>query len=98
MQVNITGRHLTITPPIEEYIRKKTERILRHFDRVQEIRVVAEKLANEYHVEILTDVEHHKDFVANGTHEDLYACVDITVDRAVRQLTDWKEKLRQHKH
>lgn len=98
MQVNITGRHLTITAPIEEYIRKKTERILRHFDRVQEIRVVAEKLANEYHVEILTDVEHHKDFVANGTHEDLYACVDITVDRAVRQLTDWKEKLRQHKH
>ena len=98
MQINITGRHMSVTTPIEEYIHRKVDRLPRHFDRVQQISVVIEKQPNAYHVEILVDVEGHKDFVANGTHEDLYACVDVTVDRSVRQLTDFKEKLRQHKH
>ena len=97
MQVNISGRHLSVTPPIEEYIHKKSERLPRHFDRVQQIDVVIEKQPNDFHVEIIVDVEGHNDFIANGTHEDLYACVDLTIDRAVRQLTDWKEKLRRHK-
>jgi putative sigma-54 modulation protein len=97
MQVNIVGRHMTLTPAIEEYIHRKMEKLPRHFDRVQQIEVIVQKETNEYHVEIVTDVEHHRDFIANGRHEDLYACVDITTDRAVRQLSDWKDRLRQHK-
>jgi putative sigma-54 modulation protein len=97
MQVNIVGRHFTLTPAIEEYIHRKTEKLPRFFDRVQQIEVIVQKETNEYHVEIVTDVEHHRDIVANGRHEDLYACVDLATDRAIRQLTDWKSRLREHK-
>jgi ribosomal subunit interface protein len=64
------------------------------FNRLQEIRVVIEQVPNGYHVEVLSDVEHHKDFVANSSHRDLYACVDLVTDRAVRQLHEWKERIR----
>lgn len=97
MQINITARHMELTEPIESYIRKKVERITRHFDRVQQLSVVVEKEPRHgYHVELISDVEGHDDFIANSRHEDLYAAVDLVVDRGVRQLTDHKEKLRNH--
>jgi ribosome-associated translation inhibitor RaiA len=32
--------------------------------------------------------------VANSEHRDLYACVDVVSDRAVRQLHEWKDRIR----
>jgi putative sigma-54 modulation protein len=98
MQTNISGKHLDITPAIQEYVEKKTERLQRHFNRIQAIEVVCEKEPLGFHVEIRTDVERHDDFIANAKHEDLYACIDLAVDRATRQLTDHKERIRDHKH
>lgn len=98
MQTNISAKQITLTPAIEEYIHKKTDRIRKHFDKVQGIYVVLAKEANGYHVEVKTDVERHDDFVANATHDDLYACVDQCVDRAIRQITDHKDRTRNHKH
>lgn len=98
MQTNISGKHLDITPAIEEYIARKTERITRHYDRIQSISVLCEKEPLGFHVEIRTDVERHDDFIANSKHEDLYACIDLAVDRAIRQLTDHKDRIRNHKH
>lgn len=98
MQTTISGKHLEITPPIQEYVQKKTERLQRHFNRIQAIAVVCEKEPLGFHVEIRTDVERHDDFIANAKHEDLYACIDLAVDRATRQLTDHKERIRDHKH
>ncbi len=97
MQTTVTGKHLTITPAIEEYIRRKTERIHKHFDRIQAIYVVCEHEALAFHVEIKTDVEHHPDFIANAKEADLYACVDVAVDRAIRQIADHKDRIRDHK-
>ncbi len=98
MQTTITAKHITVTPAIEEYINRKTDRIRKHFDRVQGIYVVLEKEPIGYHVEVKTDVEHHEDFVANAKHDDLYACVDLCVDRSIRQITDYKDRVRNHKH
>jgi putative sigma-54 modulation protein len=98
MQTTIAAKQLQLTPAIEEYVHKKTERIRKHYDKVQGIYVLLEKEANGYHVEVKTDVERHDDFVANAQHDDLYACVDQCVDRAIRQLTDHKDRTRNHKH
>jgi ribosome-associated translation inhibitor RaiA len=49
-------------------------------------------------VEVKTDVAGHEDFIANQRHEDLYACIDLVMDRADRQITDWKSKIRDHRH
>ena len=48
--------------------------------------------------EIITDVEHHEPFIANSNHDDLYACIDLGIDRSVRQLSDHKSRLRDSKH
>jgi ribosomal subunit interface protein len=89
--VNLTGA-------IEEYARRKVEKVLRFFDRVQQVDVLIDRVRNGYSVEILTDVEHHEPFVSVSSHPDLYACIDVGVDKTVRQLTDHKTRLRNNKH
>ena len=98
MEFKISGRHVEITQPIHAYAQKKTERVHRHFDRVQEVSVVIDKHDREYDVEVIVDVEHHEPFIAHHREGDLYACLDQAVDKLERQLTDHKEKLRNRKH
>jgi len=98
MQITITGRQMDLTPAIEEYVRKKVDKLPRYFDRIQQVDVTITKESKEFRVEVRTDVEHHADFIASSEHGDLYASIDIVVDRSIRQLTDHKNKLRNHLH
>ncbi|MHC4989560.1 MAG: ribosome hibernation-promoting factor, HPF/YfiA family [Planctomycetota bacterium] len=98
MQIKLSSKHMSLTPAIEEYATKKLERFGRYFDRIQQVGAVIERAKNGYRIEIITDVEHHEPFIAVSTHDDLYACIDLGIDRSVRQLTDHKSKLRDNKH
>ena len=98
MQITISSKHLELTGAIEEYARKKLEKFVRFFDRVQQVDAVIDRARNGYTVEIITDVEHHDPIIANSQHEDLYACIDLGIDRSVRQLKDHKSRLRDNKH
>ncbi|QNN21304.1 ribosome-associated translation inhibitor RaiA [Planctomycetales bacterium ZRK34] len=98
MELKITGRHLEITPAINDYASRKCARFDRYFDRIQSIEVVIDKLGQSFEVEVIVDVEHHDSFIAKAKDEDLYACIDSVSDKIERQLTDHKEKLRNRKH
>lgn len=98
MQIQISSKHMELTPAIETYIEKKMEKLVRFFNRVQQIEVVVDKTKTEYTMEVIADVEHHDPFVATARHEDLYACIDLGTDKATRQLRDHKSRLRDNKH
>jgi len=51
-----------------------------------------------YTSEIIVDVEHHDPIIANNEDNDMHASIDGCIDRAVRQLTDLKSRLRDDKH
>jgi len=98
MDFTISGRHLEVTEAIHDYAEKKTAKLPRYYDRVQEISVVIDKRDREFEVELIVDVERADSFLAKGSGDDLYACIDDVVDKAERQLTDHKEKIRNRKH
>jgi putative sigma-54 modulation protein len=97
MRIDVIGRHIEVTPPIREYAETKASKLLKLFDGTQAIRVIIESpvgKTKEFKVEIEVDVVKHEDFVASSHGPDLYACIDEAVDRAQRQLRDFKEMLR----
>jgi putative sigma-54 modulation protein len=98
MQIKISSKHMDLTPAIEQYATKKAEKLMRYYDRISQIEVIIDKARNGYTTEIITDVDRHEPFVSSSTHEDLYACIDLVVDRSSRQLTDHKDKIRNNKH
>ena len=98
MQINISSKNTEITSTIEAYIRKKAERLPRYFDRIESIEILLDKTRNTYQVEVISMIEHHDPIIARAESDDLYACIDQCMDRATRQLTDHKSKLRDSKH
>ena len=98
MQIEISSKHMELTPAIEGYAAKKVEKFPRFYDRIQRVDVVIDKAKKGYTTEIITNVEGHEAIIATSEHEDLYACIDLGIDRSKRQLKDHKSKLRDKKH
>lgn len=97
MRIDVVGKHLEITPTVLAYAEQKAEKLTKVFDGTQQIRVYLEKSHHkngEFEIEVVADVVGHDDFVAKVTHPDLYAGIDVGVDKCLRQLRDFKDKLR----
>ena len=97
MLITISAKHMELTEAISAYIRRKVAKLPKFFNRVQQLAVTVERDRVGYHVEIRSDVERHRDFVCNSRLGNLYACVDLAVDRGVRQLKDHKDRIRHHR-
>lgn len=100
MRIDVVGKHMEVTAAIRSYAEQKATKLLKHFDGVQLItfRVSQDPRGKGFGCEVVADVQGHDDFIGNGHHEDLYAAIDETVDKVVRQLTTHKEKLKHGKH
>ncbi len=98
MEFTIAGRHFDITDSIYEYTEKKTAKLHRFYDRIQAIHVVVSQPDHrEFDIEVIISIVKHDPVVAHNTGDDLYACIDKVIDKCERQLTDLKEKRKNHK-
>jgi len=98
MRINISSKHLELTPAMEDYANKKCDRLTRYFDRISEIDVVVDRPSREFEIEVIAHVEHHDPFVGSMRGDDYYACIDAVVDKVSRQVSEHKERLRNRKH
>jgi putative sigma-54 modulation protein len=95
MQINLTGQHVEITPPLREYVNSKLERLTRHSDQVMDIHVIlsVEKLR---HTAEATLRLNGGNVFADATEEDMYAAIDALTDKLDRQVKKHKQKLNDH--
>jgi putative sigma-54 modulation protein len=99
MRIQVTAKHMDLTPAIQQYAEQKAGKLPRYYDGVQSITVVIEKPKHDHvEVEIRADVEKHTDFVAKADGQDVYECIDLAIDKVHRQLSDFKERLKNPKH
>lgn len=95
MRIDVTGKHVDLTAAMSQFAETKCEKLTKFFDGVQQISCVLDKAPHgEFLVEIIVDVVHHDDFITRVKGADIYASIDEAVDKAARQLRDYKEKLR----
>lgn len=99
MEITVSGKHLEITDPIRAYAQEKVSKLSKFFDHIQSVEVVADKCqGNHYEIEMIVHVGRHDPFIASTRGEDLYATIDQTQSKLERQLTNHKEKVKNHKH
>jgi len=94
MQVNVVGKNVQLTPEIEKYGEDRASKLPHYMDRVQQVDIVLGREGSDFACEIIVDVAGHSDIIANARDADLNASIDHAYDRAVRQLSDLKAKLR----
>ena len=85
MNLSVTGHHLAITPPIRSYIEHKLERVLRHFDHVIDVHVILSVAKLTQHAEVSLHVR-GKDLFVECDHENMYAAIDLLVDKLDRAV------------
>jgi len=97
MRIEVTGRRLELTDAISDHAEKKAEKILKHFDGVQEIEIVLDQdNPTEFSAETIVHVVKHDPLIGRATDGDVYVAIDKSVDKASRQVQEHKERLRNH--
>ena len=95
MNLQISGHHIEVTQALRDYATGKLDRVTRHFDHVIDVNMTlsVEKLKQ------IAEVTVHlsgKDIYVESVDEDLYAAIDMLVDKLDRQLQKHKQKLQDH--
>ncbi|MHB9119121.1 MAG: ribosome hibernation-promoting factor, HPF/YfiA family [Burkholderiales bacterium] len=95
MNLNITGHHVEVTPPLHDYITDKLSKITRHFDHVIDVNVIlsVEKLVQKAEVNLHLS---GKDIHVETQDADMYAAIDSLLDKLDRQVLKHKEKNGEH--
>lgn len=95
MRLNVTGHHLEITPALHSYVEKKLERIVRHFDAVQDANFIltVEKLK---HCAEATLHLRGENLHALAEEPSMYAAIDALADKLERLVRKHKEKATDH--
>ncbi len=95
MQLSITFRHMDASDFLKEYAREKVERVNKYLDRAGEAHVV---LSLERHLQNADIQIQSGSWVLRGREksEDMYASIDLAMDKIERQLKRYKDKLKDH--
>ncbi|NMO20248.1 ribosome hibernation-promoting factor, HPF/YfiA family [Pyxidicoccus fallax] len=95
MQFNITFRQFGASDSLKEYAREKVERVNRLLDRAGEAHVVLYLERHLHHADITI---HSGAWVLRGREksDDMYASIDLAMDKIERQLRRYRDKLKTH--
>lgn len=97
MNLNLTGRHLEITPAIRQHVTDKIVKIKNHFDSVIEVAVIlsVDKLKQKAEGSVHLS---GKDVFVECEDANLYVAIDSMVEKLDRQIIKHKEKHAARRH
>lgn len=98
MQVKVSGRHMGVTESIRSHCEQKSQKLSRFFDRIQSVEMVLDGHDGRHFAEIIVHMDGTHPFVASEEHDDIYAAIDLLMDKIERQVRRHKERLRNHRH
>lgn len=94
MKISIRGEKIKLTAAIEDFAKEKLSKLERYFGGQEEITVtVVIKVRKEFHkVEITIP---YKQFIirVEEKQEDVYAAIDVAIDKLERQIIKHKSKI-----
>jgi putative sigma-54 modulation protein len=93
--VTVTARHMEMTDAIRDYALKKVQGIHFGYPRIIEAKVIVDAQPHGHIAEIVIFGANHVTLEADTEHADLYAAIDLTLEKIERQMR--KEKTRKLK-
>ncbi|MFC1752824.1 ribosome hibernation-promoting factor, HPF/YfiA family [Thermoproteota archaeon] len=100
MIINVKARHVSITPPLKDYAKKKFEKLAKFFNNIQEISIELDVIdtADEAkrHSASATVWASGKVIKAQEASRDMYASIDMLLSKTETQLKKYKDKLKEY--
>src|SRR5699024_2353180 len=94
MKYNIRGENIEVTGAIRDYVEKKINKLERYFDTppTSEVHVNLSVYNDEQQIEVTIPMTNLL-LRAEEQHNDLYAAIDLVVDKLERQIRKHKTKV-----
>jgi putative sigma-54 modulation protein len=96
MQIAVTFRHMESDEGLKDYVKEKVKKLQKYIENPREAHVVlsAEKFR---HIAEITVVSDGLTLNSEGRNSDLYAAIDLMVDKIERQMRERRGKGRRKK-
>ena len=92
MNIHITGRHLDVTQGLRDHITEKVSHLEKHFDHIMDVHVVLMVERANQIAEATLHIAHQPKIHAVAESSDMYASIDMMVDKLKAQIQKHKEK------
>ncbi|MEM7331467.1 MAG: ribosome-associated translation inhibitor RaiA [Chloroflexota bacterium] len=101
MNVSVNGRNIQMTDRIQQYVEKKTARLDRYMPNLREIKVdlseTNSKNVQERKIAQITAIDKRGTILrAEERSNDLFASVDLVVDKLYKQIRKYRGKKQKH--
>jgi putative sigma-54 modulation protein len=91
--VKVQGRHVVITPAINDYCTRKIESLHLDYPKIIEAHVILEVEKYRHSAEVVLVCSNHITIEACEETSDMYAAIDAVTDKVVRQMRKYKTRL-----
>jgi putative sigma-54 modulation protein len=94
MKYNIRGENIEVTPALHEYVEKKVSKLERYFDSIpqSDVHVNLKVYNDEQEIEVTIPMPNLL-LRAEEKHQDMYAAIDLVVQKLERQIRKHKTKI-----
>jgi putative sigma-54 modulation protein len=94
MDVIVRGKNVEVTEALKEYARRKLSKLAKHFDHPMTATAVLSVEKNRQIVEVTIPLEGGRLLRGEEANEDMYASIDLVVDKLEKQLDKLKTRLK----
>ncbi|MHC4828969.1 MAG: ribosome hibernation-promoting factor, HPF/YfiA family [Planctomycetota bacterium] len=92
MEITISGRHTSVTQAMKRHATEKLSRLERHNDMLTRAEVVMNVEGDRQTIEMIAHCRKGGPLIGKVEHDDMYAAVDLLVDKMNGQVRRHKEK------
>ena len=99
MNTSIVGRNIELTEPIKNYAESAFEAIKKYnLDIISANITLSDNKKGEFIVEFVINIKDKNTVVISQKDKDLYAAIDLALERAKKSLRRYADKIKDHNH
>ncbi|AFM28118.1 ribosome hibernation-promoting factor, HPF/YfiA family [Desulfomonile tiedjei] len=96
MQLAVTFRHMEPSEALKGYVQERTGRLVKYIDKPLEAQVTLTVNKFRQIVDVVINANGIR-IAGQESHDDMYAAVDLVMEKIERQVKKYREKIRRHK-
>ena len=97
MDVDIVGRHITLTDAMREHALEKIEHLSKYSDLILRVRATLSADADQNVAEVLASVRRSSPLVGEARSDDMYNAIDAAVAKVQEQVRRHKDRSKGHR-
>ncbi len=98
MQVTVIGRHIEATEALKQFATEKFSRLDRYLPKAVQVVITLSVVKKVHHIAEAVIKSNGFLIQASEETEEMYAAIDLLVEKIERRVRRYKEKLVDHKH